>query len=164
MSNNSSENEQDVLIRKAFCISRKYTFPASSLIPVLQRIQEDLGYIPRRAFEKVSVALKVPISHIFGVATFYHQFRLRPEGKHRITICKGTACHVGGADTNHLVLKRYLHLQSMEDTTEDSLFTLSEVRCIGACSLAPIIKIDDDIYGNVNPTQIPKILAKYRRN
>ena len=163
MSNTISEKEQDNSIRKAISLSQNYRSPASSLIPVLQRIQEQLGYIPTQAFEKVSDALKIPKSHIHGVATFYHQFRLRPQGKHRITLCKGTACHVGGADTNHLALQKYLNLQPMDDTTEDSLFTLYEVRCIGACSLAPIIKVDDDIYGNVNSSQVPKILAQYRR-
>jgi NADP-reducing hydrogenase subunit HndA len=163
MSKASYEREHDVLIEEALRIRSQYRALASALIPVLQRIQGQLGYIPRRAFERVSVALKVPMSQIYGVATFYHQFRLRPEGKHRITLCKGTACHVGGADTNHLVVKQYLHLQSWDDTTDDALFTVSEVRCIGACSLAPILKVDDDIYGKVDPAQIPKILAKYRR-
>ncbi len=163
MSNASCEQEHDVLIEKALRIRSQYRVLASALIPVLQRIQGQLGYLPRQAFERVSVALKVPMSQIYGVATFYHQFRLRPEGRHRITLCKGTACHVGGADTIHLVVKRCLNLQAWEDTTDDALFTVSEVRCIGACSLAPILKVDDDIYGQVDPAQIPTILAKYRR-
>ena len=139
------------------------TSPASSLIPVLQQIQEHLGYIPRYALTQISTTLKIPISRIYGVVTFYHQFRLHPEGKHRITLCKGTACHVNGADANHVVLQRCLDKQIRTDGTEDASFTVSEVRCIGACSLAPILKVDKDIYGNVNPTMIPKILAKYRR-
>ncbi|TRO54386.1 hypothetical protein E2P64_09175, partial [Candidatus Bathyarchaeota archaeon] len=88
------------------------TSPASALIPVLQKIQEQLGYIPRCAIKQVSKTLKIPMSRIYGVVTFFHQFRLYPEGKHRITLCKGTACHVNGADTNHLVLQRYLDNQT----------------------------------------------------
>jgi len=157
------ENEQQRLIEDALRISKLYHSRASSLIPVLQRIQELLGYIPRQAFKQVSATLNIPVSQIYGVVTFYHQFRSQPEGKHRITLCKGTACHVGGADTNHLVLTRCLNLQAWGDPAEGSIFTVSEVRCMGACSLAPILKVDDDIYGNVTPPLIPKILANYRR-
>jgi NADH:ubiquinone oxidoreductase subunit E len=156
-------NEQKRLIETALHISGQYHSLASSLIPVLQRIQALIGYIPKQAFRQVSATLKIPISQIYGVVTFYHQFRLQPEKKHRITLCKGTACHVGGADINHLVLKRYLNLQAIGDIAEDSVFTVSEVRCLGACSLAPILKVNNDIYGNVNPTLISKILAKYRK-
>lgn len=158
-----TESEQLRWINNALRSNRQYPTPASSLIPVLQKIQESLGYIPRPALIQVSTTLKIPISQIYGVVTFYHQFRLQPQGKHRITLCKGTACHVNGADTNHLVVQRCLDNQTLTDLTEDSIFTVSEVRCIGACSLAPILKVDNDIYGNVNPSKIPKILAKYQR-
>lgn len=157
------KSEQLRLINHALRRNRHYPSPASSLIPVLQKIQEVLGYIPQQAFTQVSTTLKIPISQIYGVVTFYHQFRLHPQGKHRITLCKGTACHVNGADTNHLVVQRCLDNQTLTDLSEDSIFTVSEVRCIGACSLAPILKVDNDIYGNVNPSKIPKILARYQR-
>ena len=134
-----------------------------SLIPVLQKIQERLGYISRYAITEISTTLNIPVSRIYGVVTFYHQFRIQPGGKHRITLCKGTACHVNGADTNHLILQRCLDSQTRTKLTEDTSFTVLEVRCIGACSLAPILKVDNDVYGNVNPHMRPKILAKYQR-
>ncbi|RLI46530.1 NADH-quinone oxidoreductase subunit NuoE [Candidatus Bathyarchaeota archaeon] len=158
-----NDNETDSLVGKILEHYKSYSPPQSAVIPVLQEIQGKLGYIPRRAFEKVSTVLKVPSSHLYGVATFYHQFRLKLLGKHIITICAGTACHIGGTNTIRNVLVRYLKLKPMEDTTDDGLFTVQIVRCIGCCSLAPIIKVDEDVYGKVEPSQIMKILAKYRR-
>jgi NADH:ubiquinone oxidoreductase subunit E len=159
MARRMSGNEVDSLIEKAINSSNQ---SQSSLIPLLQEIQDRLGFIPKRAFKKISISLRIPVSHIYGVATFYHQFRLRPEGKHIITICKGTACHVADAAINYDFICRYLKLNPTDDTTEDGLFTIREVRCVGACSLAPIIKIDDDVYGRVTPLTITKILSKYR--
>ena len=159
-----TEHEQLRLINNTLrSYSHRYTSPASALIPILQKIQEQLGYIPRQAIAQISMTLKIPMSRIYGVVTFYHQFRLLPEGKYKITLCKGTACHVNGADINLLALQRCLNMHTPTDVTEDSNFSISEVRCIGACSLAPILKVNNDIYGNVNPTMIPKILKKYRR-
>lgn len=159
-----TEHEQLTLINNILRSWRcTHTSPASALIPILQKIQEKLGYIPRHAITQISMTLNIPTSRIVGVVTFYHQFRLHPEGKHKITLCKGTACHINGADTNLLALHRCLNKQTPSNLTEDSHFTISEVRCIGACSLAPILKIDNDIYGNVNPTMVPKILTKYQR-
>jgi NADH-quinone oxidoreductase subunit E len=155
------ETELDKLIKKVIKSSRSFNRSHSVLIPLLQEIQNGFGYIPKRVFKKISVSLRIPVSHIYGVATFYHQFRLRPEGKHVITVCKGTACHVGDAATNYDFICSYLDLGD-DDTTEDGLFTVHEVRCVGACSLAPIIKIDDDVYGKVTPLMIPRILSKYR--
>jgi len=143
---------------------RRYNEPTiSALIPILQEVQSEVGYLPPVALEKVSEFLKLPKSHVYGVATFYHQFRLRPKGKYLITVCRGTACHVGGSSDISNFLTRYLRITSPEDTSADGLFTVQHVRCIGACSLAPIMKVDDDVYGKVNPTGIRKILSTYRR-
>jgi len=143
---------------------QRYNEPTiSALIPILQEVQSEVGYLPPVALERVSEFLKLPKSHVYGVATFYHQFRLRPRGKHLITICRGTACHVGGSSDISNFLMRYLRISSPEDTSADSLFTIQQVRCIGACSLAPIMKVDEDVYGKVDPTKIRKILSTYRR-
>lgn len=135
----------------------------SALIPILQNIQSELGYLPRRAMKRISNNLRVPPSQVYGVATFYHQFRLRPEGKHIITQCRGTACHVSGATEIYNYLMRHLGITPPEDTSPDGLFTIKEVRCIGACSLAPIIKIDDEVYGRLDTSKLRRILAKYSR-
>ena len=159
-----TEHEQLRLINAALHSYRHtHRSSASVLIPILQKIQETLGYIPRQAITQISTALQIPPSQIYGVVTFYHQFRLLPEGKHKITLCKGTACHIHGADTLQQALQQCLNKQTPTDVTEDLNFTLSEVRCIGACSLAPILKVDNDIYSKVNLAMIPRILTKYQR-
>jgi NADH-quinone oxidoreductase subunit E len=134
----------------------------STLIPLLQDVQSELGYLPEEALERVSQLLRLPTSHIYGVVTFYHQFRLRPKGRHMITVCRGTACHVKGSlEVNELVLSE-LGITPPTDTSKDGVFTLQQVRCVGACSLAPVMKIDDEFYGNLDPAKVRRILSKYR--
>ena len=134
----------------------------SALIPVLQGVQTELGYIPEEALERVSQLLGLPTSHVYGVATFYHQFRLVPRGQHMITVCRGTACHVKGSlEVNELIM-RELGITEKSDTSRDGVFTLQQVRCVGACGLAPVIKVDDQFYGNVDPAKVRRILGKYR--
>lgn len=135
----------------------------SNLIPILQDIQAEKGYLPHDALEMVSNRLRLPPSHVYGVATFYHQFRMRPEGKHVVTICQGTACHVTGAMDINRFLFRHLKIDPSDDTSPDGLFTVKQVRCIGACSLSPVIKIDDEVYGKLDPRKLQKILARYRK-
>ncbi len=135
----------------------------SSLIPILQDIQSELGYIPEPALERVSQLLRISTSHIYGVTTFYHQFRLKPKGKHLISVCRGTACHVKGSLKINDFLVKELKTTDQVDTSEDGLFTLQQVRCVGACSLAPVLKIDEDFYGNVDIAKARQILSKYRR-
>lgn len=135
----------------------------SALIPVLQGVQQELGYIPEEALERVSQLLGLPTSHVYGVATFYHQFRLVPRGRHMITVCRGTACHVKGSlEVNDLIMNE-LGITEKSDTSKDGVFTLQQVRCVGACGLAPVIKVDDQFYGNVDPAKVRGILARYRK-
>ena len=133
----------------------------SALIPLLQAIQNTIGYIPERALQRIAKHLHLSESRVLSVATFYHQFQLQPTGKHMITLCQGTACHVGNASEIHQFLVQHLKIAPHEDTSPDGVFTIQQVRCLGACSLAPIIKIDDDIYGQVTLSKIPRILAQY---
>jgi len=135
----------------------------SALIPILQDIQSEIGYLPEAALERVSKLTHLSTSHIYGVATFYHQFRLTPKGKHLITICRGTACHVKGSGEVYEFLKDELGITGGNDTSKDGLFTLQQVRCVGACSLAPVMKVDETFYGNLDKAKVRKILAQIRK-
>lgn len=135
----------------------------SALIPLLQDVQSTIGYLPERALQRIAKRLHLSESRVLGVATFYHQFQLRPTGQHVITLCQGTACHVANASEIHEFLVRHLQIPPHDDTSPDGVFTIQRVRCLGACSLAPILKIDDDIYGNVTLPKIPRILAPYKK-
>ena len=152
------------IVDEAFESYKSYIPLDSALIPFLQDVQAKIGYLPEPALKRAAGLLKMSESRVFGVATFYHQFRLRPKGKHMITVCRGTACHVGGSREIYDFLTRHLKFTPPEDTSLDGLFTVQQVRCIGACALAPIIKVDDKVYGRTNPTRIMSILAKYRRS
>ena len=120
------------------------------------------GFIPRPAFEKISAECGIPLSDMFGVATFYAQFRLKPVGKMIIRVCHGTACHVQGAFNLMDRLKRDLGVECGE-TTKDNVFTLEEVRCLGCCSLAPVVRIGGNIHPYLTQDEIPKILRNYRK-
>jgi NADH-quinone oxidoreductase subunit E len=130
------------------------------LIPILQEIQELKGYISQDAVNQVSRHTGMPTSRIFGVATFYNQFRLSPPGRHLIQICRGTACHVKGSNKILEALQRELGIK-VSETTKDGRFTLETVACIGACSIAPVICIDNHFHGRVKVSDIPQILAQY---
>ena len=132
-----------------------------ALIYLLQSAQELFGYIPVDAIEDISEVTGVPAADIYGVITFYSQFRMKPMGKHVIRICEGTACHVNGAKGILTTLETELKIK-VDDTTEDGLFTLLSVACIGCCSLAPVIMIDDETYGSLTPDKTSQIIKKYR--
>ena len=135
---------------------------SSPLIPVLQAIQNQQGFLSDESLRLVSKKTGASLSRVYGVATFYHQFRLRPEGKHKISICRGTACHVAGATDLYNQLVKELVLSPGEDTSTDGLFTLQEVRCLGACSLAPVVKVDETVYGKMTAKKLQEILDQYR--
>ncbi len=132
------------------------------LIPLLQAAQDSYGYVPPLAIEQISEATAIPTAEIYGVITFYKQFRLKPLGRHIIRQCKGTACHVVGADTIGQVLADELRV-SPDETTEDGLFTYLVVACLGCCSLAPALMIDEQTYGRLTPQKIRKLIRQYRR-
>lgn len=134
----------------------------SQVIPLLQEVQGMTGYIPESAIAEISRITGAPEAEVFSVVTFYKQFRLQPPGKHLIKLCDGTACHVMGSTTLLDVIQDELGLDS-GDTTKDGLFTLSPVACLGCCSLAPVIMIDDETYGNLTPQKVRKLLKDYRR-
>ncbi len=131
-------------------------------IPVLQAVQDEYGHLPEESFQVIEEVLSIPASKTYGVATFYAQFRLQPVGKHLIKICDGTACHVKGSETLITALKGYLKLKE-EDTTEDGNFTLEQVACLGCCSLAPVMMIDDTTYGSLTIEKMKGIIDDHRK-
>jgi NADH-quinone oxidoreductase subunit E len=131
------------------------------MIPLLQGTQELYGYLPRKAFEKISVETGLKLSEMFGVATFYAQFRLNPVGKHIIKVCHGTACHVQNAKEITEALEEALKVKDGE-TTEDRLFTLESVACLGCCSLAPVMMIGEQTYGKLTGNESVKIIKNIR--
>lgn len=131
-----------------------------ALMPVLQKAQEIYGYLPIEVQEMIAEGLNLPLSEVYGVATFYSQFSLTPKGEHRISICLGTACYVKGADKILEGLEKSLGIKCGE-CTPDGVFSLDSCRCVGACGLAPVMMIDDDVYGRMTVDQIDEILKKY---
>lgn len=131
-----------------------------SLIPVLHETQELFGYIPEEAQRQISEKLNIPMAEIFGVATFYSRFTLNPRGKNTIRVCLGTACYVKNAQGVLDKLEEELKVTS-GNTTEDRKFTLEATRCLGCCGLAPVLMVNEDVYGKLVPEDIPKILKNY---
>ncbi len=142
-------------------IIEPYIKKKEMVIPVLQKVQEHFGYLPRPAIEEVSRLMRIPLSRLYGVATFYAQFKMKPRGKYIIRVCKGTACHIQGSPKIAERIEETLGIQSGE-TTDDLRFTLEEVACIGACALAPVIMINDDPHGRLTPDKIKSILDSYK--
>ncbi|MFO7660190.1 MAG: NADH-quinone oxidoreductase subunit NuoE [Candidatus Cloacimonadaceae bacterium] len=132
-----------------------------ALIPLLQEIQTLEGYLHKDTLKYVSEQMNISAAEIYGVATFYSMFRLKPQGKYVIRVCKGTACHVSGANGILNSIRENLKLAEDEDTTDDALFTVMEVACLGCCSLAPVIMIGDQTYGKLTPEAIPGVLKKF---
>ena len=132
------------------------------LMPVMQKAQEIYGYLPIEVQRIISEELNVPLEKVFGVATFYAQFTMSPKGKYRISVCLGTACYVKGSGVVMEKLEEELGIQSGE-ITQDGKFSLDDCRCVGACGLAPVVTINDDVYGRLTgkPEEIREILAKY---
>ncbi len=140
----------------------KYRTKKGNLIPILQGTQEIFGYVPRAAFEKISDETDNVLSDMYGVATFYSQFRLSPVGKHIVKVCHGTACHVQSAPELTDELEDILKIKDGE-TTKDMLFTLESVACLGCCSLAPVIMIGDETYGKLDRKKTGKIVKQIIR-
>ncbi|WP_427340934.1 NADH-quinone oxidoreductase subunit NuoE [Caloranaerobacter sp. DY30410] len=131
-----------------------------ALMPVLHEAQRIFGYLPIEVQRMISEGLNIPLAEIYGVATFYSQFSLIPKGKYQIGVCLGTACYVKGAQAIIDKIKEELNLE-VGGTTKDRKFSLQATRCIGACGLAPVMTINEDVYGRLKADEIPAILKKY---
>ena len=153
----SNHNEKD---EKLASVIEEHKSQKGGLMPVLQEAQAIFGCVPVDVQEIIADGLGKTLSEVYGVATFYSQFSLTPKGKYNISICLGTACYVKGADKvlDRLVAK--LGIQP-EECTPDGVFSLTACRCIGACGLAPVLTVNEDVYGRLVPEDVDKILAKY---
>ena len=132
-----------------------------ALMPIMQRAQDIFGYLPEDVQKYIAKEMDIPVSDVYGVATFYSQFALEPRGKYVIGVCLGTACYVKGSKNILERLAKELDVK-VGSTTKDGRFTLRDTRCLGACGLAPVIMINDDVYGRLVPDDIPAIIEKYR--
>ncbi|MFA6233451.1 MAG: NADH-quinone oxidoreductase subunit NuoE [Bacteroidota bacterium] len=141
------------------------TYPAgdaSCLIDMLQDVQEHFGYLPDYEMQKVARHVDIPVSRVYGVATFYNQFRFQPLGKYVIKVCRGTACHVKGSLNILTTIENELGIKAGQ-TSKDLLFTIETVACIGACSIAPVIAVNDSFHGGLTNKSLQKVLRHYQR-
>lgn len=140
-------------------IIAKYQGKPEMLIPLLQETQHLLGYLGKETMRYLAQKTGIPAAEIYGVATFYSHFSLEPKGKHIVKVCDGTACHVRGSSKIIDALRKELALEGKQITTDDRLFTLEIVSCLGACGLAPVLVIDDHVHGQISPETAQKLIA-----
>ena len=158
MACNCGENRQDEEMQK---ILNVYTEDKSNLIQILNDVQEHYGYIPKHAQIAISEYLNMPLAEIYGVITFYARFTLKPKGKYNIAVCLGTACFVKGSEKVLDKAKEILGI-NVGETTEDGKFSLEATRCIGACGLAPVFTVNDEVYGKATPELMAKVIEEYK--
>jgi NADH-quinone oxidoreductase subunit E len=149
-------------VSKVDTIIDSYGAEESSLLAIMQDVQDDARYLPREAMQRVAERLEIPIARVYRMATFFESFHLEPRGKHICTVCMGTACHVRGATRLVEQLERDLDIPS-GGTTKDLSFTIEEVNCVGACALGPLVIIDGDYKGNMTSGQIQKVIKRMRK-
>ncbi|MEG0546975.1 MAG: NADH-quinone oxidoreductase subunit NuoE [Oscillospiraceae bacterium] len=142
-------------------VLNEYTGVSGSLITILQKAQDIYGYLPTDVIKHISEKTGIKLAKIMGVATFYTQFRLKPIGKYLILLCKGTACHVNGSDLIEKAIIEKLQISDGE-TTQDGMFSLKNVACLGCCSLSPVMMINDETYGTLTPEKAIKILDELK--
>lgn len=152
--------ENDARFAELAKVVEEYKDMEGALIMVLHKAQEIFGYLPEEVQKFVAQGLNLPMSEVYGVTTFYSYFSLKPRGKYRIAVCLGTACYVRGAADLVAAIEKELNIK-VNDTSADGRFTLEVSRCIGACGLAPVMTINEDVYGRLTPDKIHGILAKY---
>jgi len=132
-----------------------------ALIPILQEVQEEQGYLSRETLTGIGRHLSLPAAKVYGVATFYNQFRFQPKGKHHFMVCRGTACHVKGSNRALEMAQRFLRLKPGQ-TSRDRLFSLEVVACMGACGLSPVVNVNGEFYAKVTPQKLVKIIRECR--
>ena len=154
----SSTPEQDQKLEE---VLQELRGTQGAVMPALQKAQEIYGYLPIEVQQRVAAGLNVPLEEVYGVSTFYSQFTLNPKGQYKVSVCLGTACYVKGSQK---VLDKLCSELGVEvgQTSKDGRFTVQATRCLGACGLAPVMMINDEVYGRLTPEDIPDILAKYR--
>lgn len=140
----------------------KREISSTNIIEALQKLQERFGFLPRDQLMKLSEEEGMPLSRIFGVATFYHQFKLETPGKVLISVCMGTACHLRGNSDNYEFLKRFLKIAPGKPVSDDGLFSLEKARCFGCCSLAPVVRVGDRLVGKATPRELQRVISQVR--
>lgn len=158
--NFNGTDEQERLLRE--CIE-KHKAERGCLMPILHEAQNIYGYLPSEVQSIIAEELNIPLSEVYGVATFYAQFSLQPKGKHRVSVCLGTACYVKGSDKILAAVEKELRI-SCGECTPDGRFSIDSCRCVGACGLAPVMIVDDDVYGKMTPEQVHAVLEKYMQD
>jgi len=138
-----------------------YGASQDELIPILNEVNREIGYLPGEAFDEISRLLRVPRSQLFSVASFYRMLSTKPRGKHVIQFCESAPCHVVGGREVWQAIKDFLKIEE-DETTSDGNWTLVTTSCLGLCSVGPVMVVDDDVYGNIDPAQVATILEKYR--
>lgn len=154
------ENEKGFIELKKYMDSLKDS--QGILMQTLHKAQSIFGYLPIEVQKYISDELNIPLAEIYGVATFYTQFSIDPKGKHKIGVCLGTACYVRNSQAVLDKLAETLNIK-VGATTDDGLFTLEATRCLGCCGLAPVMMIDDEVFGKVDTNNIPSIIASYKK-
>lgn len=152
--------ELEMIRNEVEAVLQRYGVERENLIPILQEVQNRLGYLPKEAMQQIAENMKIPEIDVYGVGTFYNQFRLNPPGKHQIKVCMGTACHMMGG---HIILdsfERRLNIKEGE-TTPDREFGLERVACVGCCALAPVVVVDEKVEGKVSPIRVDGILLTF---
>ena len=155
--NGTKEQEEQLM-----AVIAEHKSQDGAVIPVLHKAQEIYGYLPIEVQEMISEGLDVPLAEIYGIVTFYTQFSLNPKGKYHIGVCLGTACYVKGSGDILEKIKEILGIE-VGECTPDGLFSIEATRCIGACGLAPVLTVNDDVYGRLVVDDVPGILAKYQQ-
>jgi len=156
---NQNSNGRDVT-KTVNAVVNEYHARPEELIPILLKVNQELGYIPADALELISEKVHLPESRVYSVASFYRMLSTKPTGKHVIKFCESAPCHVAGGREVWEALLENLAIQPGE-TTPDGKWTLKTTSCLGVCAVGPVMMVDDDIYGNLTPNQIPEILGKY---
>ena len=156
--------EEAVKLQKVWEILNRYNSDPGKIIPILQAVQEEYRYLPEEIMILVASVLKISPAKVFGIATFYSHFSLEPKGKYVVKVCDGTACHVKGSGNIIKTVKKCLGLSGKERSTSDLLFTLETVSCLGACGLAPVVVINDQVYGQVDEAKMNSLIAEIREN
>ena len=154
-------NKEMAMMRKfdkVCLILEKHSFDSSKLILVLQEVQEEYRYLPEEILAFIATSLKISPARVFGVATFFAHFALEPKGKYVIKVCDGTACHVKNSEGIIEAVQEKLELTAKKNTTNDMMFTLESVSCLGACGLAPVVVINEDVFPAMNGTKIKKAI------
>ncbi|NPV28368.1 MAG: NADH-quinone oxidoreductase subunit NuoE [Firmicutes bacterium] len=152
--------ELEMIRNEVEAVLQRYGVERENLIPILQEVQNRLGYLPKEAMQQIAENMKIPEIDVYGVGTFYNQFRLNPPGKHQIKVCMGTACHMMGG---HIILdsfERRLNIKEGE-TTPDREFSLERVACVGCCALAPVVVVDEKVESKVSPIRVDGILLTF---